>query len=239
MGFSNQNKAELVIVGGAAVLIDYNFREGTMDVDAISVMPREIKEAAMKVADKYGLPTDWLNSDFHLTTSYSPKLREYSKYYKTFSNALEVRVIKDEYLIAMKLVACRSYKHDCSDIIGTVMECYRASNPLTVEKVKVAYRNLYSKELPQDKVIFLKQIIDDPDYEELFHRISYLEKENEKLLISAGQKYPDKVNQDNADSFIKSAGGVIITEAIMKDIQTKEANKSTLLSAVKRLGGNK
>jgi len=66
--------AEIILIGGAAVLTGYGFREMTTDVDAVIHASSAMKEAAGKVGDKYNLPHEWLNSDFMRTDSYSPKL---------------------------------------------------------------------------------------------------------------------------------------------------------------------
>ncbi len=96
-------RAEIILVGGAAILINYHFRDSTTDIDAFVQSNGRIKEAINHVGDQYGLPNNWLNDDFIKTSSYSPKLREYSKYYRTFSNIIEIRTISEEYLIAMKV----------------------------------------------------------------------------------------------------------------------------------------
>lgn len=116
--FGRNSSFELILVGGASVLINYSFRDTTVDVDAFVSTQSSIKAAIRRVADRHNLPEDWMNSDFRYTDSFSTKLLQYSKYYKTFSQVLQVRTIKDEYLIAMKLMAFRSYKHDFSDIVG-------------------------------------------------------------------------------------------------------------------------
>lgn len=110
--------AEIILIGGAAILTNYGFREMTTDVDAIIHASSSMKDAINYVRDKYNLPNDWLNADFMRTSSYSPKLNEFSTYYRTFSNVLTVRTISAEYLIAMKLRSGRKYKNDLSDIIG-------------------------------------------------------------------------------------------------------------------------
>lgn len=110
-GGKNQ-KAELILVGGAAVIARYNFRDNTKDIDAIIKSASALKDAAVIVGEKYNLEYKWLNSDFTRTCSYSKKLSEHSKYYKTFANVLEVRVIESEYLVAMKMVSAREYKND-------------------------------------------------------------------------------------------------------------------------------
>ncbi len=96
--------AEIVLVGGAAILANYGFREMTYDIDAVITASSAMKEAVHAVGDRLGLPNGWLNADFKKTSSYSPKLPQYSKYYRTYSNVLNIRTISAEYLVAMKLM---------------------------------------------------------------------------------------------------------------------------------------
>ena len=65
--------AEIVMIGGASILINYGFREMTTDVDAIIHASSAMKEAINRVADKYNLPNGWLNADFMRTDSYTSK----------------------------------------------------------------------------------------------------------------------------------------------------------------------
>lgn len=102
--------AEIILIDGASVVINYNFRDYTYDNDAEIKTNSSIKEAINRVADKFSLPNDWINSDFTKTDSYSPKLREVSQHYRTFSNVVDVRTVSAEYLIAMKLRSGRVYK---------------------------------------------------------------------------------------------------------------------------------
>ena len=96
--------AEIILIGGASVLINYGFREMTYDMDAIIQASSSMKDAINSVGDRMGLPNGWLNADFMKTTSYTPKLIQYSKYYKTFSNVLRIRTVSAEYLVVMKLI---------------------------------------------------------------------------------------------------------------------------------------
>ena len=56
--------AELVLVGGASVLVNYNFRNMTTDIDALIKASSGIKDAIILVGDRYGLPVGWLNANF-------------------------------------------------------------------------------------------------------------------------------------------------------------------------------
>jgi hypothetical protein len=55
--------AELILIGGAAVLANYGFRKSTFDIDAIITASSAMKDAISRVGDKLGLPFDWLNAD--------------------------------------------------------------------------------------------------------------------------------------------------------------------------------
>lgn len=77
--------AEIILIGGASILINYGFREMTYDMDAIIKSSSVMKGVINTVGNRLGLPAGWLNTDFVNTDSYTPKLIEYSKYYKTFS----------------------------------------------------------------------------------------------------------------------------------------------------------
>ena len=104
--------AEIILIGGASILINYGFREMTYDIDAIIKSSGVMKDAINVVGDKLELPVGWLNTDFVNTKSYTPHLIEHSKYYKTFANVLQIRTVSAEYLVAMKLMAGRQYKND-------------------------------------------------------------------------------------------------------------------------------
>jgi hypothetical protein len=55
---------ELVIVGGAALVLLYGARDSTKDIDALALDTRDassIFDAAHAVAQSLGLPADWLN----------------------------------------------------------------------------------------------------------------------------------------------------------------------------------
>ena len=78
--------AELILIGGASVLINYGFRNMTTDVDALIRAASSMKDAINIVGDRFGLPNGWLNADFQNTSSYSSELVLHSAYGCTYSN---------------------------------------------------------------------------------------------------------------------------------------------------------
>jgi hypothetical protein len=95
----------LVIVGGAAMVLGYDARQSTQDIDALFLPPPEARVVpawATMIARENGWPDDWLN--------------DAAKVYLTgFSNGpvwfeapgIEVRQPAIEQLLAMKLSAWR------------------------------------------------------------------------------------------------------------------------------------
>lgn len=57
-------KTELTIVGGGSILINYDFRNSTMDIDTYYIADSSTKDAFRIVAEKYNLNDDWVNNNF-------------------------------------------------------------------------------------------------------------------------------------------------------------------------------
>lgn len=96
-------RAQLFVVGGAAMALAYQPGRLTRDVDALFVPAPEVRLAAEEVSAAHGLEPDWLNDaakgflpgpDEHPATVFE-------------SESLLVQVPSPEYLLAMKLHASR------------------------------------------------------------------------------------------------------------------------------------
>lgn len=199
--------AEIVLVGGAAILANYGFREMTYDIDAVITASSAMKEAVNTVGDRFGLPNSWLNADFKNTSSYSPKLSQYSKYYRTYSNVLNIRTISAEYLVAMKLMSGRRYKKDLSDIIGIMSEQERRGEPLSYRQIDCAVRNLYGgwDDISEYAMQVLKAALNSENLKELFME-QEREEELSKQLVLQVQKYEgEKVKESNVEEIIQKA----------------------------------
>ncbi len=199
--------AEIMLVGGASILINYGFREMTYDVDAIIKSSGAMKEAINTVGDRLGLANGWLNTDFVNTKSYTPKLETYSKYYKTFSNILQIRTVSAEYLVAMKLMSGRQYKNDLSDIVGILIEQDDRRLPLNLEKIKMAVIDLYDsyEKLPEESRLFIESIYKKDNLREFYQQCRNLELENKDALVEFQKNYPDVLNSDNISDVLRIA----------------------------------
>ncbi len=97
-------KADLYVVGGAALTLAYKARPSTRDVDAIFKRKNEVFKAAAQVAREQTLPAEWLN-DAAKKFLGRPDRRP-----RPILDLPGVRIMagSPEYLLAMKVLADRN-----------------------------------------------------------------------------------------------------------------------------------
>jgi len=197
--------AEIILVGGAAVLANYGFRDMTTDIDAVICATSSMKDAINRVGDKYNLPTGWLNHDFVKTASYSSKLSEVSIYYKSFYGVLDVRTVSDEYLIAMKLRSGRKYKNDLSDILGILDEHKKCGRLIDFASVEAAVFKLYGgwEGFSEYSKFFIRSALANENYEEDYIEIKKEELENKMLLRQFEKDYSGVLKTTNLDNVLE------------------------------------
>lgn len=215
--------AEIVLIGGAAILANYGFRDMTTDVDAVIHAASTMKDAINFVGDKFGLPNGWLNADFMRTGSYSPKLLQYSEYYRTYANVLTIRTVRAEYLIAMKLRSGRKYKNDLSDIIGILSEHEKLGEPITMESIDTAVTNLYGgwDSISEEARQYIQNVMRQGNYGEMYDTILEEERRTKDLLIEFREHYPGVADTVNVDS-------------IVADLKAKRGSKASILEQVRK-----
>lgn len=104
-------RADVFVVGGAAMALAYAPGRRTRDVDAVFSDPAAVYEAARAVARRTGLPSDWLN-DAVRTYVLGPDAGARPVYE---NESLQVAIASPHYLLAMKLLAAR-VEQDTGDI---------------------------------------------------------------------------------------------------------------------------
>jgi hypothetical protein len=107
---------ECCIYGGALMMLAYDARLSTKDVDAV-LRPREdALRLAKTVADEIGLPQNWLNDQVRAFLAPSEDLRELP----IEVPGLHLTSPTAGYLLAMKALSCRSmlpgYEGDLGDL---------------------------------------------------------------------------------------------------------------------------
>jgi len=115
-----QPRVDLIVVGGAAMVLLFGSRDSTKDVDAFQLDPEarsRVADAAASVAETLELPSDWLNDaakGYVHGLSLGPVLRD--------TPALQVRTLSITQLLAMKLSAWRD-DLDVDDARRLLQEC--------------------------------------------------------------------------------------------------------------------
>jgi hypothetical protein len=94
---------ELDVVGGTAMMLAFQARQATKDVDAVFLPAQLIRECATQVARELNLPADWLND---AAKRYLSARGEFEQ--KLVFSHLRVLTPSAEYMLAMKVMAART-----------------------------------------------------------------------------------------------------------------------------------
>ena len=105
-------KGEVGIVGGAAMVLAFNARDSTRDVDAVFAPSNKVREAAARVAAAQSLPADWLND---AAKGYMPADTQPRSIVMDLPH-LAVWTPPPQYLLAMKAIAARFDSNDALDL---------------------------------------------------------------------------------------------------------------------------
>lgn len=149
---------ELCIYGGVAMMLAYDSRAATKDVDAI-IRPAEIgKKLVLRVAQKLGLHEDWLNDDVKQFVGFRERTRVLPELEKWKSLRLTVPVAG--YLLAMKALACRDplpgYEGDEQDLLFLIKKMEVTS----VDQIQEVIDQYYADDaLDARQIKRLKQLI--------------------------------------------------------------------------------
>lgn len=134
---------DVYLVGGAAIVLNFEYRASTIDIDACFKNNQQINQAIDEVSKRLDLPKDWLNCDFMVTPSYSPVIVNKAKLYKAFRKVIKVHLLEPKYLIAMKLKSSRPTGGDLDDVIRMIYELRYKNIPISYEEIINAYKELY------------------------------------------------------------------------------------------------
>ena len=153
---------EVSLYGGALMLLAYDARPSTKDVDAIIRPPEIGRRLAAKVAEEKGWHEDWLNDDVRFFVS---PVETRQKWTPPGLNAPNLRISRPtaKYLLAMKVMACRKplpgYLGDEADI-GFLLRKMDIKSASEVERVVEKY--FPDTVLPAGTIAVLEKLLAHP-----------------------------------------------------------------------------
>jgi Nucleotidyltransferase of unknown function (DUF6036) len=144
-------KADIFLVGGAALAIAYDARRATRDLDAVFQPTEAVREAARAVAERHDLADDWLND---AVKGFLPGPDPEAQQYYT-GQALTVDVASARFLLAMKLFASR-VETDADDIAFLYGEVGFTTVQQGLDLVELAYPG---RPIPAKVQFLLEEIV--------------------------------------------------------------------------------
>ncbi len=112
-------QADLFVIGGTAMVMAYDARPSTKDIDGIWKPTQPIRELIKKFSAKYGLEEDWLNDAAKGAISHIP---DESPVMIFDGEYLRVQAPSPQYLLATKILASRKGR-DREDIEFLIRLC--------------------------------------------------------------------------------------------------------------------
>ncbi|RZD16572.1 MAG: hypothetical protein EVJ46_06075 [Candidatus Acididesulfobacter guangdongensis] len=145
-----EKQAEIYIVGGAAMILAYNARTTTKDIDAIFTNKDIIYKISKQVADEMGLEEYWIND---AAKSFIPAKKDDNSIPIIDEKNLKVMAASEEYMLAMKLLASRMEdKPDIEFLLNKL-------NIKSAEDALYVVRDLYPDKLIQPKTQYVLEEI--------------------------------------------------------------------------------
>jgi hypothetical protein len=105
-------RGEILLTGGAAMCLVHEARDMTKDIDALYEPKDIINHLAAVIAEREGLPGDWLNDSVKGFVGANAPIEEFISL-----GSLQIQTVSAEYLLAMKMMSARYGEKDSDDIL--------------------------------------------------------------------------------------------------------------------------
>lgn len=122
---------DVCVYGGAAMILAFDARAATRDVDAIFAPHGAVVEEARLVATEMSLPSSWLNDQVSV---YVPRIGDAGQPPAYDHPNLRVRTASARHLLAMKARAARTFAADQEDLVVLVRHL-GLTTPAEVERI--------------------------------------------------------------------------------------------------------
>lgn len=149
---------ELCIFGGATMILAFDARPATRDVDAVFVPKSEISKAAEQVAEELDLPASWLNDGVKGFVSATGDLTE-----EGMPQWPNLRILRpsSRYLLAMKCIASRLAGYDTGgDQDDIIRLCGELNLTQTEQILDVVSSYCPANLIPAKTTFFVEEIVE-------------------------------------------------------------------------------
>ena len=149
-------RAQIYIIGGAAMSLAFDRRRTTHDIDArIDAGHGALTEAVLEMARERGLPGTWLNEQATVNIPRAPDLRARTLYDTPF---LTITGASAEHILAMKLEAARATDEDDIRALIGRLEIRSAEEALKV------HARLFPESIRRSRADrLLRRVLEDTD----------------------------------------------------------------------------
>lgn len=160
---------EISVYGGSALLLTFDQRAATRDVDAVFDKDREfVRRAATEVAEEFGWVSNWINDGvkgFLSARDVQPDAKSLFRSYPANDGAgLRVFLATPSYLFAMKCLAMRIGGAETSQDIDDIRLLGRALGICTFDEAMAVVSRYYPDGRISPKTLFgLQEIFEDGD----------------------------------------------------------------------------
>lgn len=133
---------EIALYGGTVMMLAYDCRKATKDVDAIFQPPGVVEPLITQVAREYGLPEDWMNSG---VKEFVAKHEERVHFAELQIPGLMITRPSARYLLAMKCLAGRLPTPFRSGDLADIRFLLREMKIGSIDEVEAIIREFYGQ----------------------------------------------------------------------------------------------
>jgi len=160
---------EIAIYGGSALMLTYDWRLATKDVDAVFEADKQtVKRLAQEIADENGWDPDWLNDGVKGFLSAADHSPDAKRLFRTFPSegepGLRVMVANPAYIFAMKCRAMRIGGIDETTDVDDIKRLARELRLINAQEALDLVASFYPDRLIEPKTRF--------GLEEIFSRLN-------------------------------------------------------------------
>ena len=147
---------DILIVRGAYVMLTKINSRMTIDIDVAIKTKTDFFDCCLKASEEMGLSENFMNGEVMRSPSYTYKLFEKARLWKTIRGVLNIYIpdIIDAY--CMKLVAFRSKDRSDLDKMGKILK----KDGVTTKYIKERYQYLYGEPLIESsRITFINKAL--------------------------------------------------------------------------------